>query len=309
MDRKYIIKKNHAAINAHHTFKGDKKMKKLILLLVSAIAILALAACGDKDKDASATKVVKIGVTGSDGAQWPILQKLAEKEGIEIKLIEFSDYTLPNKALAAGDIDINSFQHIAFLSQFAKEHKADLVPIGSTALAPMGIYSDKLNDITDIEDVAKVAIPDDPSNQARALKLLESAGLITLSNDFGLFGDPSKVIANPKKLDIIPMVAQQTPRVLPDVAISVINNGVAGQAGFDPVTDPIYLEDANNENAIPYVNVFAARATDADNKTYLRIVELYHTEEIAKAIEEDTNGGSIITRLTKEDLINVFKGL
>lgn len=285
-------------------------MKKLILLLLAFTTIFALTACGNKTTgEASGTKIVKIGVTGSDGAQWPILKELAKKEGIEIELVEFSDYTLPNKALAAGDIDINSFQHIAFLSQFAKENKADLVPIGSTVLAPMGIYSEKLKDITKIEDGAKVAIPDDPSNQARALILLESAGLITLADDFGLFGDPTKITANPKKLNIIPMVAQQTPRVLPDVAISVINNGVAGQAGFDPVTDPIFLEDGTSKNAIPYVNVFAARATDADNETYLRIVELYHTEAIAKAIQEETNGGSILIDLSKEELLNVFKGL
>lgn len=216
---------------------------------------------------------------------------------------------MPNQALENGDIDINSFQHIAFLSQFNEENKTDLTPIGTTVIAPMGIYSEKVKDVSEIKEGDKIAIPDDPSNQARALKLLESAGLITLADDFGLFGDPSKIVENPKKLDILPIVAQQTPRVLPDVAASVINNGVAGQAGFDPVKDPIYLEDAEDKNVLPYVNIFAARTEDANNETYQKIVELYHEEEVVKAVEADTNGGSIVVNIAKDELAKQFKGL
>jgi D-methionine transport system substrate-binding protein len=287
-------------------------MKKIFIFLLTITAVITLAACGN-DSTTKASKSdpikVKIGVTGTDGEVWPTLQKKAKAEGIEIELVEFSDYTLPNQALAQGDIDINSFQHIAFLSQYVKENNVDLVPIGSTLIAPMGIYSEKLKDIKDIEDGARIAIPDDPSNQARALKLLESAGLIKLADDFGLFGDPSKIVENPKKLDILPIVAQQTPRVLPDVAASVINNGVAGQAGLDPVKDPIFLEDGQDKDVQPYINIFAARAEDANNKTYLRIAELYHDEEVKKAVEADTNGGSIVVDLTTEELQKVFKGL
>ncbi|MGN7410551.1 MetQ/NlpA family ABC transporter substrate-binding protein [Sporosarcina sp. SAFN-010] len=285
-------------------------MKKAIIYLGTILLLLTLGACSQKtsgqEKD---SKTVKIGVTGSDGEVWPILKEKAKAEGIEIELIEFADYTLPNQALANGDIDLNSFQHIAFLSQFTKENNADLTPIGATIIAPMGIYSEKLKSIDDIEDGARIAIPDDPSNQARALKLLESAGLIRLANDFGLFGDPSKIVENPRKLDIYPIVAQQTPRVLPDVAASVINNGVAGQAGFDPVKDPIYLEDSSDENTLPYVNIFAARSADKNNETYQRIIELYHEEDVKKAVEADTNGGSVVVDISKKELLKVYKGL
>ncbi|MCM3758944.1 MetQ/NlpA family ABC transporter substrate-binding protein [Sporosarcina aquimarina] len=285
-------------------------MKKAIIYLGTVLLLLTLGACSQKtsgqEKDSN---VVKIGVTGSDGEVWPILKEKAKAEGIEIKLIEFADYTLPNQALANGDIDLNSFQHIAFLSQFTKENDADLTPIGTTIIAPMGVYSEKLKSIDDIEDGARIAIPDDPSNQARALKLLESAGLIKLADDFGLFGDPSKIVENPKKLDIYPIVAQQTPRVLPDVAASVINNGVAGQAGFDPVKDPIYLEDSDDENTLPYVNIFAARSADKNNETYQRIIELYHEEDVKKAVQADTNGGSVVVDISKEELLKVYKGL
>lgn len=285
-------------------------MKKLAKLFIVLLAVWALAACGNESASGdSKTVKVRIGVTGTDGEVWPLLKEKAKKEGIDIELVEFSDYTLPNQALANKEIDINSFQHIAFLSQFSKENNADLEPIGATVIAPMGIYSEKIKDIKELKKGDKIAIPDDPSNQARALKLLESAGLIKLSDDFGLFGDPTKIVENPKELDIYPVVAQQTPRVLPDVAASVINNGVAGQAGFDPVKDPIYLEDADDESVLPYVNVFAARAEDADNETYKRIVELYHEADVIKAVEADTNGGSIVVDTPKEELVKQFKGL
>ncbi|HEO8420639.1 TPA: MetQ/NlpA family ABC transporter substrate-binding protein [Yersinia enterocolitica] len=285
-------------------------MKKYFAILLLLTTIWALAACGsDSASDEDKSVKVKIGVTGSDGEVWPILKEKAKAEGIEIELVEFSDYTLPNQALENGDIDINSFQHIAFLSQFNEENKTDLTPIGATVIAPMGIYSEKVKDISEIKEGDKIAIPDDPSNQARALKLLESAGLITLADDFGLFGDPSKIAENPKKLEILPIVAQQTPRVLPDVVASVINNGVAGQAGFDPVKDPIYLEDAKDENTLPYVNIFAARTKEANNETYQKIVELYHEADVIKAVEADTNGGSIVVDIPQGELENQFKGL
>lgn len=285
-------------------------MKKFSLLFFALITALILAACGDSsaatDKD---TVKVKIGVNGSDGIQWPILQEKAAKEGIEIELVEFADYTLPNNALAQGDIDLNAFQHLSFLSQYVKESGNDIVPIGSTMFAPLGVYSEKIKDINEIKKGDKIAIPDDPANQARALRLLESAKLITLSDDFGLFGDPTGIVENPLNLDIIPMVAQQTPRVLPDVAASIINNGVAGQAGFSPGEDPIYREAGEDESIYPYVNLIAARGEDKDNEAYRRIVELYQEEDIQKAISEDTKGGSSLVILTQEQLDETFENL
>lgn len=285
-------------------------MKKFSLLFFALITALILSACGDSsaatDKD---TVKVKIGVNGSDGIQWPILQEKAAKEGIEIELVEFADYTLPNNALAQGDIDLNAFQHLSFLSQYVKESGNDIVPIGSTMFAPLGVYSEKIKDINEIKKGDKIAIPDDPANQARALRLLESAKLITLSDDFGLFGDPTGIVENPLNLDIIPMVAQQTPRVLPDVAASIINNGVAGQAGFSPGEDPIYREAGEDESIYPYVNLIAARGEDKDNEAYRRIVELYQEEDIQKAITEDTKGGSSLVILTQEQLDETFENL
>lgn len=284
------------------------------MILLSTFILLILAACGsasgegDEAKSGETVKV-KIGVNGSDGAQWPILQEKAAKEGIEIELIEFADYTLPNNALAQGDVDLNAFQHFTFLAQYVNESGNDLYPIGSTMFAPLGLYSEKINNVSEIKEGDKIAIPDDPSNQARALRLLETAELITLTDDFGMFGDPSKIAENPLNLEIVPMTAQQTPRVLPDVAASVINNGVAGQAGFSPAEDPIFRESADDESIYPYVNLIAAKAEDKDNEVYKRIIELYQESDVEEAIAEDTNGGSILINLTDEEIEKVFNDL
>lgn len=286
-------------------------MKRIRILALALLASLALAACGGagaSNGDGETVKV-KIGVNGSDGAQWPILKEKAAKEGIEIELVEFADYTLPNNALAQGDIDLNAFQTIAFFAQYVKESGNDLEPIGSTVFAPMGLYSEKIKDVSELKQGDKIAIPDDPTNQARALLLLESAGLITLADDFGLFDDPSKIAENKLDLELLPMTAQQTPRVLPDVAASVINNGIAGQAGFSPAEDAIFKEDETNEDVHPYVNIIAASAEDKDNETYKRIVELYQEEDVAKAITDDTNGGSVLIKLTQDQLVGTFEDL
>ncbi|WP_156644644.1 MetQ/NlpA family ABC transporter substrate-binding protein [Lentibacillus sp. JNUCC-1] len=285
-------------------------MKRVLLLALAVLTLSVTAACSSDTaaKDGDTVKV-KVGVNGTDGAQWPILKEKAAKEGIDIELIEFADYTLPNNALAQGDIDMNAFQHIAFLGQFVKESGEEIVPIGSTMLAPMGIYSEKISDVSEIKEGDKISLPDDPSNQARALRLLESAGLITLTDDFGLFGTPSEIVENPLNLDIIPMQAQQTPRSMPDVAAAVINNGVAGQAGFSPAEDPIFKEEASDESIHPYVNILAVSGEDKDNETYKRIAELYQEEAIAEAIKEDTNGGSFLVDLTQEELDQSFENL
>lgn len=284
-------------------------MRKLWLVSLAVLTAIVLAACGGKESGNSDTVKVKIGVNGADGVQWPLLKEKAAKEGIEIELVEFADYTLPNNALAQGDIDLNAFQHFSFLSQYVKESKNELVPIGSTMFAPLGVYSEKIKDISEIKEGDKIAIPDDPSNQARALRLLESADLISLSDDFGLFGDPTKITENPLNLEIIPMVAQQTARILPDVTAAIINNGIAGQAGFSPGEDPLFRESGDDESIYPYVNLIVASEKEKNNKTFKRIVELYQEEDIEKAIEEDTKGGSYLIKLTQEEIDTVFEDL
>ncbi|SEO03818.1 D-methionine transport system substrate-binding protein [Amphibacillus marinus] len=275
-------------------------MKKTIYRLGLVILIVGLlAACSSNAQ--SETIHVKIGVTGSDGQSWDIIKEGAAEEGIEIELVEFSDYTLPNHALANEEVDINSFQHLAFLSQFNVENDYNIVPIGATVIAPLGIYSDNYDSIEDFPDGGEIAVPNDPANLGRSLRLLESAGLIELGADVGLYGTLDDIVSNPKDLDIVLVAPQQTPRVLPDVVASVINSGIAGQAGLY-IDDTLFYDDPYSEEARPYVNVFAVNEADKDNEAFLTIARLYQTEEVEEAVREDTNGGSLVVDIDVEDL-------
>ena len=271
-------------------------MKKILSFLI--VAILVLSACGGNNG-----KKVTIGVASKDTKAWEKVKELAKKDDIDLEIKHFSDYNVPNKALSDGDIDLNAFQHFAFLDQYKKAHKdTNIEALSTTVLAPLGIYSDKVKNIKDIKKGAQVAIPNDVSNQARALKLLESAGLIKLKKNFGLNGTTKDIESNPKDLKIKAVDAQQTARALSDVDISVINNGVGTKAGKNAKKDPIYLEKASSDAVKPYINVVAVNSKDKDNKTYKKIIELYHSKEAQKALKEDTKDGEKPVDLSKKEI-------
>ncbi|PTE92218.1 methionine ABC transporter substrate-binding protein [Staphylococcus epidermidis] len=271
-------------------------MKKILSFLI--VAILVLSACGGNNG-----KKVTIGVASNDTKAWEKVKELAKKDDIDLEIKHFSDYNVPNKALSDGDIDLNAFQHFAFLDQYKKAHKdTNIEALSTTVLAPLGIYSDKVKNIKDVKKGAQVAIPNDVSNQARALKLLESAGLIKLKKNFGLNGTTKDIESNPKDLKIKAVDAQQTARALSDVDISVINNGVATKAGKDAKKDPIYLEKASSDAVKPYINVVAVNSKDKDNKTYKKIIELYHSKEAQKALKEDTKDGEKPVDFSKKEI-------
>lgn len=279
-------------------------MKKGLTLLVALV--LLLAACGDKKDD----KKVTIGIASNDTAVWDKVKELAKKDGIDVEIKQFSDYNVPNKALSDGDIDLNAFQHFAFLDQFKKANKGtDITPIRTTVFAPLGIYSKELKDVKDLKNGAKVVIPNDVSNQARALKLLEKAGYIKLDKNFGLSGGPKDIVENKKNLNIKAVDAQQTARALDEVDIAVINNGVASKAGLNPKKDPIFLEDPDANAAKPYINFIAANTKDKDNKTYKKIAELYHSEEAKDALKEDTKDGEIVVDLKQDEIKEIVDSL
>lgn len=278
-------------------------MKKIIGLLIAAVIVLT--ACGGNND-----KKVTIGVASDDTKAWEKVKDLAKKDGIDLEIKHFSDYNVPNKALSDGDIDMNAFQHFAFLDQYKKAHKdAKIQALSTTVLAPLGIYSDKIKNIKDVKKGAQVAIPNDVSNQARALKLLESAGLIKLKKNFGLNGTTKDIESNPKDLKIKAVDAQQTARALSDVDISVINNGVATKSGKDAKKDPIYLEKASSDAVKPYINVVAVNSKDMDNKTYKKIVDLYHSKEAQKALKEDTKDGEKSVNLSKKEIKEIENDL
>ncbi|MEH7381129.1 MetQ/NlpA family ABC transporter substrate-binding protein [Bacillus sp. JJ1533] len=277
-------------------------MKKLVLtiLLVALVAFTAACSSNSASGKESETKHVKIGITGTDTRTWDYVAEKAAKEGIEIELVSFSDYVLPNTALADGELDANSFQTVAYFDQFIEEHNLDLVPIATTYLAPMAIYSDNLKDVKEIKDGAKIALPNDVSNQGRALLLLQEAGLLKLVDNYdGLGSIEEAVVENPKNIELIPTAPAQIPRALPDVDAGVINNGFARDAGLNPINGSIFHE---SETAIDYLNIIAVNKEDKDDKTLNRIAELFQEEDTADFINEEHGGTLIPTFVPLENI-------
>ncbi|WP_226673492.1 MetQ/NlpA family ABC transporter substrate-binding protein [Rossellomorea aquimaris] len=277
-------------------------MKKSISLAGIAILLFTLLLSGCSGNSASGSgekEVVKVGVNGSGVPIWEYMKEKAAKEGIEIEIVEFADYVRPNQALADGDIDLNAFQTISYFDSFVEEHNLDLVPIGSTIIAPMGIYSEKYKSVEDLPKGSKVAVPQEATNLGRALLLLEEAGLIKLKEGFDQSQGLEAIKENPKNLEFTPVVAAQTPRVLPDVAASIINNGVAVEAGMVPVDDSIYIEGAESK---PFINIIAAQKKDKDNKTYKKIVELYQQDDVAEHIKKSYKDSLIPTFVPVSEL-------
>ena len=275
-------------------------MKKIYSFGIAAVALLVLATgCGQK-ADASKENgaqgkeevTVKLGIIGADTDVWDNVQARLKDEGINLEYVKFTEYSQPNTALASGDIDLNSFQHQFFLDNFNAEHGTDLVSIGNTVNAPLGIYSEKVKDVSEVKEGDKVAIPNDVTNGGRALNLLESAGLIKVDPAKKQAPTVSDVTENKLNIEIVELEASQTARALQDVTISVINSGMAVDAGFIPTEDAIFLEPVD-EASRPYVNIIVARAEDKDNEAYQKVVAAYQNDETIKVIEETSKGSSI----------------
>lgn len=278
-------------------------MKKYAKIALALAVLVGFSACGAKDnessKDASAeTKTedkaegttIKIGVVGEyNEVLEKVIERYEEATGNKVELQKFSDYSQPNEALIAGDIDLNAYQHHKFLDEFNESKGSDLISIGDTMLAPMGLYSEKIKSIDELEDGAKVAIPNDPTNGSRALFLLQEAGLIKVDGQAGELIGVDKVTDNPKNLEIIEMDASTTPRSLEDVDIAAVNDTFALDSGLDKEKS-VFVEDPKSESVKEYINLIAARKEDENNEAYKEFVKYYQTEETKKDMEEITKG-------------------
>ncbi|MGL5745165.1 MAG: MetQ/NlpA family ABC transporter substrate-binding protein [Cetobacterium sp.] len=269
-------------------------MKKLRVILLVVLSILGIIGCGKKSEETvNGTKIVKLGINGDENIIWENVRDELKKENIELKFINFADYIRPNLALQEKEIDINAFQTEIYFDNFKKEHKLSIVNLGYTVLAPMGIYSKKITDLSALKDGATVAIPNDSSNGGRALLLLQDAGLVTLNKEAGAFPRVKDIVANPKGIKIVELVATQIPRSIEDVDVAAINNGVAVQAGYSPLQDSIFIEDFKNERLKPYFNIIAAREDNQNNPEIKRVLEIYQTAENKKIIDDYYKGSSI----------------
>lgn len=273
------------------------KIKKLAALILTVVlGTTALAGCkskSDTTAKADGKQVIKLGITGDDHKVWDDVKERLAKENIDLEIVTFSDYVKPNLALNDGEIDANAFQTTAYFEEFKKDHNLDLVSLGNTVLAPMAIYPGKVKKLEDLKAKDKIAIPNDATNGGRALLLLQEAGLISLKDGTGITPTVKDVVENPKNLDIIPLVATQIPRSIQDVAVAVINNGVAVDAGYSPLKDSIYIEDTKKDSVKNYYNIIAIRSKDKDNAALKKFLEVYQSDETKKVIEDTTKGSSI----------------
>lgn len=262
-----------------------RKSRFIVLLALAAFAFAALSA-----GVSAQTKVLKVGTNPLPQA--PILEfvkPLLREEGIELQIVEFADYVLPNLALAAGDIDANFFQHIPYLEQFSADHRLDLTWTVGVFIAPIGVYSKKLSSIDELPVGAQIGIPNDPTNGGRALLLLESAGLIKLRQGAGLQATPLDIAENPKRLRIREIEAPYLPRSLDDLDAAVINTTYALEAGFVPVKDALVIEGAGS----PYVNVLAVRRADVDREDLRKLAEALTRPEVRDFILERFEGSLV----------------
>jgi len=277
-------------------------MKKPIFLLL-LLFILVITGCSNSSSSANSKEAkIKVGIRSSELRTWEFIKEKAKKQGLDIELVNFSSAYDPNQALAEGEIDVNAFQHVAYLDSFNQKNGTDIVPIGTTIIAPLGLYSEKYKSLKDIPNGAQIAVPNDPSNWGRALVLLQEADLITVVEGFDGNGGEDKIKSNPKNLKIVPVDSASTPRVMQDTAASIINNGVAVEAGLS-------LKDAlihENKTAKPYINVIAARKKDQDKVYLKKLVKVYQSKSTAAFIKKTYKGNYIPTFISLKEL-NTYK--
>ena len=288
----------------------SRRTTSVIAALAAVPLFVALAGCATASSEAGSgsagsteDEVVKIGVVGKGDEQWPAFVDAAAEEGITVELVDFGSYEQPNPALTEGEIDLNQFQHIVYLAEYNNASGADLTPIGSTAIYPLGLYSTKYDDLKDIPKGETVAIPDDASNQARALNVLQQAGLIELKSGGTPYSDLADVDTEKSDVKVKALEAAIVPTSLPDVAAAIINNDFVEPAGLS-FEDAIAQDDPEDAGALPYVNIFAARAEDADNETYLKLVEIFQTnEDVQKGLLKSSGDTAVALQTPVEDLV------
>lgn len=266
---------------------------KLRNLFLTAVAAVTLAACGNQiskqetAKETKPTEHVKVAVVGNVAHEiWDFVADKAKKENIDLEVVEMNDYVLPNTALEEGSVQLNAFQHRAYLAQWNKDKGSDIKEIGTTFIVPLYYFSTKYKSLKDLPENAKILVPKEVAIQGRALVALETEGLITLKEGVGTKASLADITSNPRHLEIIEAESAQAPRMLQDVDAASINGSMAQDAGLK-VEDYIFT-DSDHLDTIPKdrFNIIAANAKDADNPTYKKIVELFQADDVAKKMNE-----------------------
>lgn len=286
------------------------KKRGVVAASVAALALILTgcsAPAADDGKSDAEKETVKIGVVGASDPYWETFTKAAADEGITVDLVDFTDYNQPNPALSAGELDLNQFQHIVYLADYNVANNDDLVAIGSTAIYPLGVFSTKHKKLDEIPKGGSVAVPSDPTNRARGLNVLQSAGLIKLKDGGTLFSTPDDIDASTSKVTVTEMDASFTATSLADVDAAVVNNDFVTDAGLK-FSDALYQDDPEDEGAKYFINIFAAKAKDADNPTYKKLVEIYQTnKDVQAGVLENSGDSAIMLATPVSELQDILK--
>ena len=258
--------------------------------LIAAAVLGAFALSGATLAQAQDKAAIKVGVTAGPHAQiLEQVKKAAAKDGLAIQVVEFSDYVQPNAALAAGDLDANSYQHKPYLDQQVADRGYKFSSVASTVTFPIGIYSKKVKKLTDLKPGARVGIPNDPTNGGRVLLLLQDKGLIKLKANAGLKATPLDVADNPKKLRFVELDAAQLPRSLDDLDAAAVNTNYALTAGLNPSKDAIVVEGPKG----PYANLLVVRTADQNQPWVAKFVKAYRSPEVREFIKTEFKGSIV----------------
>lgn len=277
-------------------------IKPLAGIVAAAGLALALTACGGNSgaattaaasSSAASDNVITVGASPSPHAE--ILEAIKpelEAQGYELKVVEYSDYVQPNVALSEGDLDANYFQHLPYLENYNTENGTDLASAGAIHFEPMGLYAGKSSDITNVPDGAKIAVPSDATNEARALLLLQNQGVIKLTDGVGLEATANDIVENPHNVELVEVEAAAVPRSLQDVDFGVINGNYALSAGLD-TSATLASEGADSEAAQTYANIIAVRSGDENSEKTQALLKAL-TSDTARKFIEDTYKGSVV---------------
>ena len=276
--------------------------KKFLSLALALVLSLSLAACGSKKEEAPAaapaetpaetTEPVVLNVAASSSPHAEILEQVVDvlaEQGIDLQIHEYGDYVVPNTAVEEGEEDANYFQHIPYLESFNEKEGTHLVSVGGIHIEPMGVYAGKTASLEELPDGAEIAIPNDPTNEGRALLLLEAQGLIKLADSSNLEATPNDIVENPKNLTFKELEAAMIPNAVDEVDLSVINVNYALEAGFNPTEDALAIEDADS----PYVNIVAVKEGNENNPAILALVDALQSDTVRDFINE-TYGGAVV---------------
>ncbi|WP_291313142.1 MetQ/NlpA family ABC transporter substrate-binding protein [Corynebacterium sp. UBA2622] len=289
------------------------KLKRVIATVAAAaIAGTGLTACSGDSKSGNASgkeDTIRIGTTDADQQAWSVFSDLAADQGIKLDIVSFSDYAPVNEALAQGELDVNKFQHIKYLAEYNASSGNDLKVVGSTEIVPLALFWKDHTSLDGI-DGKEVAVPNDSSNQGRAINVLAQAGLVTLKKDVEdpLTPTPADIDRGASKVSVVPVDASQTPSTYNEGRPSIINNTWLDRSGIDPSL-AVFQDDPNSPEAEPYINVFAAKSDRVDDEKLNKLVEIWHDPKVAEAVAQDSKGTSVPVKRDKAELNQVLEKL